>query len=282
MASRMFFDSRRPRKRTPGRADERAIFLARALRSDRLYFEAGARLTHRPGFTLATAPGFERLAAGNVGFLERWPERRRALKVRLREIEELFHAAGAASVRFYGPAPEPDTQRRLAALGYAVREETLFRRQAAADGGSFPITMFPIRTESDWARKLGLQRTSEIPPDGHAADPDGWVALERFKCAHSDLTFQGFEDDSGMVATMGFLPVPERMIRLKNLLVRTDARGRGIARDVLRLSFHHAWAQGAEWLILFAVAGTSSERLYRGAGSEFLGSVWEYSRLVEP
>lgn len=275
----VFFDTRKARGRRD--AAEGGPDLAQALRSDRLYFEAGGHLTHTEDFTLATVPGFERLAAGNVGFLDRWPERGRALEACLRAIEGCFRAAGAAAVRFYAPEPDAGAHRQLAALGYSARAETMFRRRASAEDQASRLTMFPILTESNWARKLDLQRTSETPSDGHAADPADWVAFERFKCAHSGLTFQGFEDGGGMVATMGFLPLSPRVIRLKNLLVHADARGRGIAREVLRLSFHHAWERGADWLILFAVAGTSSDRLYRAAGSEVLGSVWECSRTLE-
>lgn len=265
----------------PGRADSAgaAGLLASTLHSDRLYFEAGAHLTEAEGFTLATVPGFERLAAGNAGFLERWPPGA-ALRSRICEIEALFRAASASRVRFYAPAPGPGQLRHMARLGYTMREERAYGFRAAPACPSPGLTMGPVLSDADWAAKLELQRSSGLPSDGHVCAPQDWVALERLKAASSNLAFYRFQNGGRILAAVAFLPVSPHVVRLKNLLVRADARRQGVARDVLKMALGRVFDMDAGYMVLLGIRGSPGDHLYRAAGGRDLGSVYEFSRAT--
>jgi ribosomal protein S18 acetylase RimI-like enzyme len=248
--------------------------LARAIETDRRYFELGARIDALPGAELAWTPGFSALPAGAV--VQRVDPAIATLGDRwFTEIERALIDIGARTVRIYLDEPMPcDLFRRA---GYEQRDELFFAsplRPEPTPG----LTLRPVTSEGDWRHKLLFHEAAGATPDGHPNLISDWVALERIKCDHGMEAYL-VEADGQKVGAIGAI-WGDDLLRIKNVIVHPDHRRRSIGRRMLDLMAALGRSRGVSEQCLIALPGGAGERLYRSAGMELIGTQVEWSKWI--
>lgn len=249
--------------------------LARAIETDRAYFEMGARIDSLHGAELAWIPELSAVPAGAV--IQRAdPVVIEALGGRwVSEIEDRLTEIGAGFARIYPDAPVNEEIFRRA--GYQDRDELIFA------SGMLPnappgLTLRPVATEQDWHDKLLFHEAARTTPDGHANAPADWVALERRKCAHGMEAFL-VEADMQAVGAIGAI-WQGGLLRVKNVVVHPAHRRRSVARTMLSLMAELGRARGVSELCVVAVKGEAGELLYRATGMQEIGKQVEWSKRI--
>ena len=251
--------------------------LARAVETDRIYFEMGAQLEPLDGATLAWMPGLtgspaaavvqrvdpEAIVAGG----EQWVE----------EIERAFARTGAVLARIYLDERHEAAGEVLRAAGYADRDELVFVHRLPDPPGD--LSLRPVASDSDWAAKLRFHRTVDETPDGHGNRAADWVELERRKCAAGMDAFLA-ELDGAIVGAIGAV-WGDGMVRTKNVVVHPDHRRRTIGKAMLCHIAAVGRARGVSEQCVMAVKGEAGELLYRAAGMEMVGAQVEWSKLLK-
>jgi ribosomal protein S18 acetylase RimI-like enzyme len=248
--------------------------LARAIETDRDYFELGAQVEHLPGAALAWLPGLTAAAPGAViqrvehavvaEMAGRW----------LREAERALTELGATTSRIYLEKRSDPLDPLFRGAGYADREELIFARSQGAPSPELLVRR--VEGDADWAQKLRLHQSISTPPDGHRTSAAEWVALERRKC---DAGMEAYlvEREGEVVGAIGALE-GAGVFRLKNIVVHPAYRRQGVGLAMLdRLGMIGA-RRGISEHVVFAVRGEIGELLYRAAGMRVIGSVIEWSK----
>jgi ribosomal protein S18 acetylase RimI-like enzyme len=256
-----------------------ASTFARAVETEHRYFEMGARLESLPGCVLASTPDFVRCPAASViqrvdpaavaGLGPDW----------LALVEGRLTELGIPISRIYLLGGDRQLDRLLADRGYACREEMFFAHDLPDPEPG--LTVRPVRSQADWARKQVIHALATESPDGHATDPADLVALERHKCAHGLQIFVG-ETDGVAVGTVGII-WGNGIVRIKNLLVHPGHRQRSVATRLLSHVAALGRERGVTEQCLLGIKGGAGEQLYRSLGMRVIGSQFEWSRpLHEP
>ena len=259
-----------------------AHLAAELLESDRAYFESAAVLEPVAGATIARVPGLERVSAGCVvhrvdpSLLPRDPARWIEL------VEQRLLGHGSRRARFYLTGRHPALEAALLARGYRPQDETGYilgvTHRPLRERPEIPAAdLRPITTPDDWAAKLALHRLCGTAPDGHDADADAWVELERVRAAAGSIR-PFFIVSRGAICGVLALAPGGSLLRLKNMLVHPSWRGMGIATAVLHRAQVVAWREGWTAVGAFVVAGDPGEQIYRRAGYEPLARQTEWMR----
>ncbi len=258
----------------PSAPDANHLALARAIETDRIYFELGAQVERLPGADLAWMPGLTRSPAAAViqrvkpevvaAVGEAWVDR----------VERELARLGTPFARIYLDQADTAASSVLRRAGYTPRDEIAF-------AGTLPqpaleLVLHPVTDSSDWARKLRLHQEAAERPDGHLTAASDWVRLEHEKCRAG---MQAFLAEAGD-ATVGAINLVrgDDIARLKNIVVHPRHRRRGIALAMLAGLAAIAREQGFEDACIFAVRGGIGERLYRAAGLRDVGAQVEWSK----
>ena len=251
--------------------------LARAIETDRDYFELGARTEQLPAAVLAWLPGLESAAPGAV--VQRLEPAIVAEQGRrwLVETERALSRVGAAIARVYLEDRHARLDPLFRSAGYVDREELIFAHSFEAPGAGLTLTR--VKSEADWDRKLRLHQLISTPPDGHPTSASDWVALERRKC---DAGMEAYlvERDGVTVGAIGALR-GNGVLRLKNIVVHPGCRRQGIGLGMLGHFGTRPLSQGISEQCVFAVRGEIGELLYRAAGMRQIGSVVEWSKPLK-
>jgi ribosomal protein S18 acetylase RimI-like enzyme len=85
---------------------------------------------------------------------------------------------------------------------------------------------------------------------------------------------------TGTLALAG-LPNGRHRAEVAKLLVRPDAQGRGVGRELLDALEEEARAHGRRTLVLDTVTGSPAQRLYEGAGWTVVGVIDDYADLPD-
>ncbi|MDT0342623.1 GNAT family N-acetyltransferase [Streptomyces litchfieldiae] len=108
-----------------------------------------------------------------------------------------------------------------------------------------------------------------VEPFGHD-DAVAWWASQAAELAAGRLLVWVARGSGRVVGTIGLAPVHKpngrHRAEIVKLMVRGDARGRGIARALLAMAERAAARAGLTLLLLDTETGSPAERLYRGAG----------------
>ena len=249
---------------------------ARALDTERTYFELGADIRRLRGAELAWMPGLaESPAAAVIHRVQ--PATCAATGARwIAEAEAALIAVGAGLARIYVDASGSALDPLLVRAGYSAREELVFVH--SLPGPQPGVTLRQVKTNADWQRKLRFHEAVEGPPDGHRTAAAQWVELERRKCAHGMTCYLAVIGDE-TVGAIGHVR-GEGVLRIKNLVVHPAHRRRSIGRAMLS----HVAALGREIGIveqcLLAVRGEVGELLYRAVGMRVAGSLVEWSKPI--
>ena len=250
--------------------------LARALDTERTYFELGAQIQRLPGAELAWMPGLTASPAAAVVHRVR-PDACAAGGANwIADAEAALVAVGAGLARIYvdtlGSALDP----LLLRAGYTAREELVFVHSLPEPPRA--VTLREVTGEADWRRKLRFHESVEGPPDGHPTAPAQWVELERRKCEHGMKCYLA-ELDGETVGAIGQLR-GEGVLRIKNLVVHPAHRRRSIGRAMLSEVAAIGRKLGIGEQCLLAVRGEVGELLYRAVGMRVAGSVIEWSKPI--
>ena len=249
---------------------------ARAIETDRIYFELGASIEPLPGAVLAWMPGLTTSPAGTVihrveptviaAHGDTW----------VLQAERALRDVGAELVRIYLDARGGAADDFLRAAGYADRDEVVFAH--SFHGPSPDLILRPVKTDEDWERKLLFHTDTHETPDGHNHRPSDWVELERRKCAAGMDAFLAEIDGETVGAICAVWG--DGLLRLKNIVVHPAHRGRSIGRGMLIQLAAIGVERGISEQCLLAVRGDAGEMLYRAAGMQTVGTQVEWSKRL--
>jgi ribosomal protein S18 acetylase RimI-like enzyme len=251
--------------------------LARAIETDRIYFEQSAESMMLDGASLAWMPGLtgsaaaavihrvdsERVAAGG----EQW----------VAAAEAAMAQAGVRLARIYLDEPHDGAAHWLRRAGYSDRDELAFV-------GNLPdppseMTLHPVTTDEDWQTKLSFHEAVDETPDGHGNRAADWVELEQRKCAAGMDAFLA-KLDGTVVGAIG-AGWGDGIVRAKNVVVQPAHRRRTVGKAMLCHIAALGRARGVSEQCVMAVRGEAGELLYRAAGMQMVGFQVEWSKVLE-
>ncbi|MFN7918935.1 MAG: GNAT family N-acetyltransferase [Bryobacteraceae bacterium] len=235
---------------------------AELLESDARYFELGARIEPSSGFDLVWVPGFTHLSAGCV------VQRATATEppsTWLRNAEADFARVGARWNRIYLTSPAPGLEVLLAARGYRCRREIGFLSPSGTAPAEPETTWRPVLDAEDWQIPARMRQQGGLNSDGYRTSPQEWMALMRLK--HQTGEQEPFLLMRGN-AVCGEVSVMDRpgMLRLKNLFVAPEWRGKGVGVDAAHLVWREAIRRGKAAAGVFGLEGEPGSSVYSRAG----------------
>jgi GNAT superfamily N-acetyltransferase len=248
------------------------------LESDRRYFEAGAELIPVPGAVIAATRGLEALASGCVvqrvdsTSAARQPDRW------LTEVESKVCRVGTSLVRIYLDSRNAELEGALTRRGYRRRVEYGLVRDAGGDGAG-RIDLRSAEDEDGWAERRELMRRVSHSPDGHDADADLWIELERRKHAAGYMRpYLVFVDDAVVAAVSS--AASGSLLRIKNVAVDPAHRRKGIATGIVARFGRLAAEQGFAAAGCFVLEGEPGLVAYPRAGYRIVTEQTEWSRRL--
>ena len=253
--------------------------------SDRRYFEAAAELVAIPGAVIAATRGLETLASGCV--VQRVDTARVAADPEpwLTDLEARLREMGSALARLYLDAPNaavedaPDSalERSLRRRGYRSRVEYGLARAAGGEENGVHIELRGAQDEAGWLERRRLMRRVGVSPDGHGADADLWVELERRKHAAGYMRPYLVEVDGEVVGAASSAAC-ERLLRVKNVAVDPAHRRRGIATAIVAGLARKAAEEGFAAAGCFVAEGEPGLVAYPRAGYRVIVTQTEWTR----
>ena len=257
-----------------GRGPESA--LARALATERDYFELAAEVRLLPGAALAWMPAHAGSpAAAVIHRVDAATVARLGTAWVVAALQALADA-GAGLARIYCDGPDQAADALLRAAGFSSRRELVFVASLADIGSD--LALVAVASEKDWARKRALHEAADSSPDGHATGAEEWVAIERAKCAHGMDCFLAEHDGTAIGAVSAVWG--EGMLRFKNLVVHPAFRRNAVASALLARLAAYGRERGFREQCALALAGEAGEKLYRSLAMTEAGSQIEWSRQL--
>lgn len=262
--------------------DEQNYMQRVLVETDRLYFELGATRSSDSGLDLLYIPDHVASPSGAVV----WGVDRSLDSDRFREMLDRVEAElaklGGRMMRIYveNEVP-PSIASACHQAGYTARVEVaLFATTdsiLATPVEHDHLRFVKVETEEQWRSKERIHANCDHQPDGYPASAERWVDLERTKCGTGAMSFYLALDEDVPVATVGLLR-DRGIARLKNLLVRPESRGGGVAVSTIRLLAAEAHALGYRKFGAYAVEGGRAIRSYRRASLRVVAAATEFSK----
>lgn len=247
--------------------------LARAIDSDRAYFEMGAELQPLDGATMAWMPGLSASPGTTVIYrvdanvvADDW----------IAAAEKAMAAEGASLCRIYLDQRHERADAILRGAGYVARDELVF--VDSVPPAAIHVTLLRVESDADWAHKRWFHQNADRTPDGHDNSAADWVELERRKC---DAGMEAYlaELDGEVVGAVGAIWC-DGFVRAKNLVVAPHRRRRGVGRAMLGAMGTLGRARGLPQQCVVAVKGEEGELLYRAMGMTMIGFQVEWSKPI--
>jgi len=239
------------------------------LESDAAYFDAAAMLEPIEGAVLSRLPGLEHLCAGAVVHRVEANAIRLGAESWVASVEALSRTRQVPRVRLYLHRAEPKIERALRARKYAERREVGLVRTTevtASDEPAFSgVRLEEVVDLSGWDEKRRIHESTDISADGHPGDARSWCEMEQRRSAHGYMRPFVIRQDDAVCGTL-CLASRGSLLRLKNLVIHPDWRGRGIATAAVRAAVLLAWRAGYETVGCFAIPGGPALTVYQQAG----------------
>jgi ribosomal protein S18 acetylase RimI-like enzyme len=248
--------------------------LARAVETDRIYFEQGAELRRLAGAALAWMPGLTASPAAAVIHRVNPADIANGGETWIAEAEMALAETGAALARIYLDEPHSGAAEQLRRCGYAERDELVFAGDLPDPAAN--TTLCPVRSEPDWQAKLSFHEAVDETPDGHGNRTADWVELERRKCAAGMDAFL-VKLGGTVVGAIGAV-WGDGIIRAKNVMVHPAYRRQTIGKAMLCHIAALGRERGVSEQCVMAVRGEAGELLYRAAGMQMVGFQVEWSK----
>ncbi|WP_431782157.1 N-acetyltransferase family protein [Streptomyces chumphonensis] len=150
-----------------------------------------------------------------------------------------------------------------------------------------PLSGSDLLAEADTLARLLVDVVADgasvgfLAPLPHAEARSWWLARADAVTAGAALVWVARTPDGRAVGTItltpGGMPNGRHRADVAKLMVHPDARGRGVARDLLRAAEDAAREAGFTLLVLDTETGSPAERLYRAAGWTEAGTVPDYA-----
>ena len=256
--------------------DPRSPF-ARAIETDRIYFELGATIEALPGATFAWMPGLVGAPAGTVVHRVDAAVIETLGQAWLGDVEARLGQVEANLARIYLESRNGRADELLRGTGYTDRDELVFHHMLPDPPPG--LTLRSVTSEEDWARKLLLHKAAATSPDGHRHRASDWVALERRKGEHGMESFLA-EIDGETVGAIGAV-WGDGLLRMKNIVVHPAHRRRSVGKMMLLNIAALGRARGVFEQCILAVRGEPGELLYRSAGMSVVGVQVEWSKPLK-
>jgi ribosomal protein S18 acetylase RimI-like enzyme len=250
--------------------------LARALATERRYFEMAAQVRPLPGATLAWMPAHAGSPAAAVIHRADAAAIARLGSAWVDAAQQALADAGIRLARIYLNGSDEAADALLRGAGFTSRRELVF--VASLTDAEADLALVAVASEEDWARKRVLHEAADSSPDGHATIAADWVAIERAKCAHGMNCFLAERDGAAIGAVSAIWG--EGMLRFKNLVVHPAYRRTAVASALLARLAAFGRQRGYGEQCALALAGESGEKLYRALGMAEVGSQIEWSRCL--
>lgn len=239
-------------------------------KNDQDYFRAGAEIYEAEGWRVVRIAGYPRLAAACV------LEAPRGQTVPPKQVLEHLQSLNIETVRFYCPntaAPEASNS-----SAFELTREVAYLLDANTSNISQPNTdliVRPLKSTED-PIKVELYASRSGGPDGKHSNPFDYVALERLKIDAGYM--QGYIiEDRGVPSACFGLSVTHNVVRMKNLLTSSHARGRGCGAAIVHHAVKIARELNKRHVGVFAIENGGGQRLYERHGMEQIGIQTEYS-----
>lgn len=250
--------------------------IARALATERHYFELAAQVRQLPGATLAWMPAHVASPAAAVIHRADAAAIARLGSDWVDAAQQALAEAGIRLARIYLDGSDEAGGTLLREAGFSSRRELVF--VASLADAEADLALVAVASEEDWARKRALHEAVDASPDGHATTAADWVAIERAKCAHGMDCFLAERDGAAIGAVSAIWG--EGMLRFKNLVVHPAYRRTAVASALLARLAAFGRRRGYGEQCALALAGESGEKLYRALGMAEVGSQIEWSRCL--
>ena len=238
------------------------------LESDAAYFLAAAECEELHGFRISYMPGLESLAAAcvvhkiareSVGDQTQW----------LPVLEKRISALGCHHSRFYQQGPDTEMEKQFFQNDYRPAEEiallNTFSNVPPGQDGAALTELRPVRSEQDWSLKLALHHDIPQGPDGHVADAETWVTMERRKCEAGYMEPFLIVQGDHVCGAVNFASGP-RIGRLKNIVIHPHWRRKGMGVQGARLIARLAQERGKTAAGCFALKDGQAVQMYQDAG----------------
>lgn len=260
----------------PARAPLAQPLLARAIESDRAYFEMGSELQQLDGATMAWMPGLSASPGATVIYRVDADAVGDGGSAWVAAAEKAMADKGAKLCRIYLDDRHGRADDILGSAGYVARDELVFVDSVPA--AAIGLTLRRVESDTDWARKLRFHQSADRTPDGHDNAAADWVELERRKCRAGMEAYLA-ELDGEVVGAVGAIRC-DGFVRTKNLVVAPDRRRRGVGRAMLGAIDALARGRGLSQQCVLAVKGEEGELLYRAVGMTMIGFQVEWSKPI--
>ncbi len=244
--------------------------------SDNAYYELGVKFQDLPGFRMAWAPGLEEIPAGCLALRADTTAAETDPRGWVETCESALNKVTPATYRMLVQDGSPRLDAQLVASGYRKRLETAFVSPSEEPPVHDRVTLKPVVTWPEWSLKCLAEREScRAGEETKGGDPLFWEELQRRKWKSGKLRCYLIEAEGHVCGTVSALEATT-VLRMKNLSIRPDCRGRGFGKRAVWAFWRMALETGNS--AIGAIGRGPETALFRAAGLQEVGWQADYSK----
>ena len=142
--------------------------------------------------------------------------------------------------------------------------------QATCAAHAKHLTICPLEAEDD-RLKIRWLETDTARPDGKAARASDYVAIENAKADDGYMENYLILDGDTPIGSFGISLGQPDLVRIKNLLLAKEHRGRGLGSAAIRFAAQQANRLSRWWIGAFALSPGPALNLYESHGMTAIG-----------
>jgi GNAT superfamily N-acetyltransferase len=197
----------------------------------------------------------------------------------LADVELALSKLQVSLSRIYLMEPCRPLETTLRRAGYQSRMENGYVRPAE-DCSQTDITLRPITSEEDWARKHWVHSQFSGGGDGYQLDPGTWIQLVRRKADTGRKLCFLIERGSQLCGTVAAIDMPS-LVRAKNLVVLPGLWRTGVGTGVMEALAARALAAGQGAIGAYGIANHAGDALYPNTGFRRVSAITEWTHTLE-